>query len=73
MGQFPDVLNMFQVLQGFFSFGKDSTQYSFGIIPNFVLTAVLLVFVVIGVVLVIKVIKAVLGLISGIVGGLLGL
>lgn len=73
MDQFPNVLNMFKVLQGFFAFGQDSTQYSSGIIPNFVMTAVILVFVVIGIVLVIKVIKAVLGLISGIVGGLLGL
>lgn len=73
MDQFPDVLNMVKVLQGFFAFGQDSTQYSYGIIPNFVMTAVLLLFVVIGIVLIIKVIKAVLGLISGIVGGLLGL
>lgn len=70
---FEDVLNMFKVLQGFFSFGQDSVQYSFGIIPNFVLMAVMLVFAVVGIVLIIKVIKAVLGLISGIVGGFLGL
>lgn len=73
MDQFPDILNVFQVLNNFFSFGKQSASMGAGVFPWFVTSALVLAFVVVGVVLLIKVIKAVLGLISGLIGGLIGL
>lgn len=73
MDQFPDLLNMYQVLHNFFQFGKQSASMGSGFFPTFVISAVVLFFVVLAVVLLLKVIKAVLGLISGLIGGLFGL